>query len=179
MKSGNAAKRTRIRAESRKRSKERSRSLPPVGISIAHKSDQNMYVKTQEVVKAWIKECSEKKVVAVKEIMAKPDIPKTEEWIVVGAKSKGKEKVKVSNIRDFPVGKVFGKPGFAESLSLFPGMRSVKKLAKLEAKKYFVKNTIKGPSRPRSTGIDGLKVSDNISLDQDNRGSSSVKPDNL
>lgn len=54
----NSKKRTQIRAATRRRSKERSRRSPPVGVTFSHKSDQNMSVKTQELVKAWIKESS-------------------------------------------------------------------------------------------------------------------------
>lgn len=77
------------------------------------------------------------------------------------------------------MGKVYGKPGLVESRISIPGVRSVKKLAKLEAKMYFVKKPVKGPYKPPEEGRRGKKVNNSSSIAQDNRGCSSVTPDIL
>ena len=138
-------KKTRARAETRKRSKERSRSSPPVGGSVCHKSDQLMSVQTQDLVRDWIKESANKKLQPAKSVVSLPVIETKDQWIEVGANGKGKKNEKVVKEKVSFVGKVFSKSGAAEPLKLFPGMKSARKLAKIEAKKVFVKKPIKGP----------------------------------
>ena len=138
-------KKTRARAETRKRSKERSRSSPPVGGSVCHKSDQLMSVQTQDPVRDWNKESANKKLQPAKSVVSLPVIETKDQWIEVGANGKGKKNEKVVKEKVSFVGKVFSKSGAAEPLKLFPGMKSARKLAKIEAKKVFVKKPIKGP----------------------------------
>lgn len=105
-------KRTHIRAETRRRSKERSRSSPHVESTNFHKSDNNMSVQTQEQVKAWIKECSDRKLLEAHAIKSEAKAVAKKQWIVVGAKKKGKEKDLSQGSQS--MGKVYTKTGFAE-----------------------------------------------------------------
>jgi len=178
-KASSPLKRTRIRAESRKTAKERSRSWPPVGISIAHESDQSISLITQESVKAWIKESSDLKLKVPPGSDITADSGLSNQWVVVGAKSKGKGKEKELSDKGSQVNKVYGKPGVAEPPKLFPGMKSIKKVAKLEAKKYFVKKPIKGTYCQSGVGVAGITVPNFSSMTQGDRGSSSVSPVNL
>ena len=171
----NPSKRTRARAETRRRSKERSRSSPPVDISVSHKRDQNMSIQTQELVKAWIKESADKKLQVTKIVESQPSIADKDQWIEVGANGKGKSIKKVLEVKDSFVGKVYGKPGAAEPLRLFPGMKSARKLAKLEAKMVFVKKPLKGPVLPSVVRKGGEQVSGIASSSQVDRGTPSVK----
>ncbi|KAG7539012.1 hypothetical protein ISN44_As13g027070 [Arabidopsis suecica] len=54
-----AQKRTRIRAATRKRSKERSRSSPPKGETVSHQRDMTMSLQTQE--KLWVQNLKERR----------------------------------------------------------------------------------------------------------------------
>jgi len=165
IKNSSALKRTRSRADSRRRAKERSRSSPPVGSSIAHERDQSMSITTQERVKAWIKEKDEERLSAVHSSGSKSkDLGN--QWIVVGSKAKDKGKGKEGHGNVPVVSKAYGKPGVAVPLKLFPGMKSVRKIAKLEAKKYFMKKPSKGSSSQPGVEVAGLKVPNFSSMAQ-------------
>ena len=176
LRASNPSKKTRARAETRKRSKVRSRSSPPIEAASSHKSDQTMSAKTQDLVKAWIKESTDKKLQATKRAASSHIVPGKDQWVEVGANGKEKNKDKVKEVRVSYVGKVYGKQGAAEPLKLFPGMKSARKLAKIEAKKAFVKKPPKGPSIPLSEGKEGVSTSVIELLAQDDRGDPSVLP---
>ncbi|CAE6196409.1 unnamed protein product [Arabidopsis arenosa] len=144
-------KRTKARAAARRKSKERSRSNPHVDRVVAHKRDELMSVNTQELVKKWIKESQERKVSDSQNGSGESKIEvlndSVQEWTVVGVKSKGKGKAKEKK------GNSHNKNSFGDLNKGIPGMKSSKKLAKLEAKMMFVKKPAREPYKKKSASI--------------------------
>lgn len=149
-------KRTKIRAASRRRSKERSRSTPPVKEIEKHQSDLTMSLQTQAAVKDWIREREEKKLMDKKSI--EEEVVNEAKWTLVGPKLKGKEKS----------GQAAG------SRKQIPGVMSVRKFAKLEAKILFSNKKIADAAQAKLKGPDKYRMSSISSASQHNRGGPSV-----
>lgn len=158
--SSEAHKRTRIRVDSRRRSKERSRSSPPMQEVVRHQSDQSMSVRTQQAVKDWIKERNEKKHIVLHEAVkeAVKEVVPEAQWTLVGSKYKGKEKPRQLVVAKRPI----------------PGAMSVKKFAKLEAKILFSNKKRDEASQAKLSGPEKYRLSPISSVSQPNRGKSSV-----
>ena len=140
-----------------------------------------MSVSTQEVVKNWIKESQEKKLRESQTVVSGKDVvivkaPESD-WIVVGSKGKGKEKVSLG--REVKEEKVYTKNFNGELNKGIPGMKSSKKLAKLEAKMLFVKKSMKESYRPKEVRVSKGVISVDTSSVQPNRGSSAVRTASL
>lgn len=164
-------KRTKIRAASRKRSKVRSRSTPPVHQVDEHQMDLTMSKSTQEAVKDWIKEREERKLLVlqenvkgtVSEVVSKEneEVASDAPWTFVGPRKKGKGKV----------GQATG------ARKQIPGVMSVRKLAKLESKILFSNKKLADAAQAKLSGPAKYITSSNptTSSSQPNRGNPSVR----
>lgn len=142
-------KKTRRRAEVKKRSKERSRSNPPTEEVVRHQRDPLMSQQTQELVKVWIKESLEKKL-AISNGVILSEVPRNDPKEV--SKEGPTAASKVEDLTSESLSIVMTKVSGPEKLQVrdasfkCPGMRSAKKLAKLEAKIIYSKKSKAGTS---------------------------------